>query len=268
MSIHFILCTLGTITIIAFIIVLIIQTIKRKLSQTISEIKNDRQLFSNSEIGKALHAYIKAISNDDSNRSNLLENLNKNPAGCLKELTVAFENLTESEYNSKWLLVYCISQFESGEFTKLLSKIALAEIPYEKSTNIDLYSTVREETAIRLRAIEGLRPIAQKGIKEAEEVLFDLLKSKYLTLNISACQSLMRIDPDNENKILKLLPHSKHDIITIRHREVKEVAVIENPEQFITNAGPIKMRLPKPGMDDNYSSHIQYPGKNSPKINH
>ncbi|MEO6844853.1 MAG: hypothetical protein ABI184_06745 [Ginsengibacter sp.] len=224
---------LGAAAIIAFIIVLILRSLKKKLIQTVSKSKNGLSLFYNSDVGRNLNILIDALSKDLKNSSEVLKKLQSDPQECVKELTYAFEKLPESEYNARWFMVYCIAQFELPEFIRPLSRIAMSEIPNEMSKTIHLFSTVAEETAIRLTAIDGIRSIVQKGYKEGEIELFDLLKSKYLTLNIATCQSLIAINTENKAKIFEILPKEKQFIIDIRPKEVKDITIIKNIQEDI-----------------------------------
>ncbi len=243
MNSNSILLILGGVAIIAFIVVLIIQSSKKKLISTVSKLQDNPSLFSDSDIGRNLSTLIIALSNDSKNSSVILDKLKSNPQECAEELTHAFTKLREIEYNARWLIVYCASQFELPEFIKLLSQIAKSEIPNEKSENIHLFSTVAEETAIRLTAIEGIKNIGQKSYKEAETELLDLLRVKYLTLNIASCQSLMEINNENKKNILDTLPKEKQFITDIKRKDVREIPFIKNTVQKIALS---KTYLPKP----------------------
>lgn len=266
MNSNSILWILGVVAVMAFIVVLIIQSSKKKLISTVSKLQDNPSLFSNSDVGRILDTLVVALSNDSKNSSVILDKLKSNPQACVEELTDAFTKLPESAYNTKWLIVYCISQFELPEFIKLLSRIAKSEVPSEKSKNVHLFSTVAEETAIRLTAIEGIKSIAQKKYKEAEIELFDLLRSKYLTLNIASCQSLIEINKENKTKILEILPKEKQFITDIIRKDVKEITFIKNAEQEMALS---KTHLQKPQRGESNIQELSRRKSSSkrPKIN-
>jgi hypothetical protein len=228
-----VLWILGVVAAIAFLVVLLIQSLKKKLIATVSKSESMPSLFSDSNVGTDLSTLIVALTNNRENSSALLEKLKSNPQDYVAELGDAFTKLGETEYNARWLIVYCASQFESPEFIPLLSRIAKSEIPGEKSKDIHLFSTVAEETAIRFTATEGIKSIAQKNHRQAEAELFDLLRSKYITLNIVACQSLIEINKENKAAILEILPEEKQFIIDILRKDVREIPFIKNSEQTI-----------------------------------
>ncbi|HEX7483185.1 MAG TPA: hypothetical protein VF350_06940 [Candidatus Bathyarchaeia archaeon] len=267
MNSNFILWTLGGLSVIAFVVVLIIQNFKQKIIQTVSKLQDDAPLFSDSEVGRNLHSLVTALSNGSENSSVILEKLKNSPQECAKELTIVFTKLHESAYNAKWLLVYCTSQFELPEFIDLLKEIAQSEIPPEKSKNLHLFSTIAEETTIRLRAVEGLKSIARTDNKEAESVLFELLKSNYITLSIASCQGLLEINEDNKTKILTMLPKERQFIIDIKRKDIKEIPFIKNTEQKRTMG---KTPTPKPRIGENNIQERSHSVSSSkpPKTNH
>jgi preprotein translocase subunit SecG len=246
-----VLWILGVVAVIAFIVVLLIQSFKRKLISTVSKSEGSPSLFSDNSVGRNLSTLIIALSNSKESSGVLLEKLKSNSQECAEEFAEAFSKLSETEYNAKWLLAYGASQFESPEFIPLLNGIAKSEIPGEKSKDIHLFSTVAEETAIRFTAVEGIKSIAQKNHRQAEADLFDLLRSKYITLNIAACQGLIEINKENKAAILEILPREKQFIIDIMRKDVREIPFIKNPEPTIPSS---KTYLSKPKKGD---SNIQ-----------
>jgi hypothetical protein len=260
-----IIWTLGAIAAVAFVIVLIIQNGKRKLRPTVAKTGDEKPLFSESEVGKSLNRFVKALSTDDREAASILEKLKASPEEYSKEFEAVLSNLTEDAYELRWTLVYCLSRFESPQFTGLLGKIAKAGIPAEKSKDLHLFSTFGEETSIRLRAIEGIKDIAKSGNREAETVLYELLESNYLTLNIAAAQALIEISESNKSKILDALPKEKHYILEIERKDVKEVAVIKNPEEYVTNRDERNKEIPKPKIgEDNFQDFSTTTGSSKP----
>ncbi len=248
MNSNSILWTVGIIAVIAFIVTLLIQNFKKKLVPTVSKLQEDVSLFSDSEIGRNLHSLLEALSVGSKDTSVILEKLKTNPQECAKELSHALIVIPENAYNTKWLIVYCISQFELPDFVELLKEIAQSEIPSEKSKSIHHFSTVAEETAIRLRAIEGIKSLAKMGNREAEAVLFELLKSNYLTLSIATCQSLLEINEGYKSRILEMLPKQKQFIIDITRRNASEIPFIKNTERNLLFG---KTLVPKPRREEN-----------------
>src|SRR3954471_737853 len=96
-----ILWILGITAIIAFFIVLLIQSFKRKLNKAVSKASPDVSLFSDNEVGRGLQNLIVALDSGLPNTSSLLEELKHSAKDCETELTRAYAKLNESAYNTR-----------------------------------------------------------------------------------------------------------------------------------------------------------------------
>ena len=240
-----ILWILGGVAAIALIVVVSIQSFKKRFFDKTAETPH-QLLFSDTPVGRNLNDLVRSITNDSPDISARMEQVRSDPREYVHEISNSFDKLPEPAYDAKWLLTYCASQLELPECIELLAKIARSKIPPERSKHIHQFSTVAEETAIRLRAIDGLVNMAKKNNKEAESKLFQVLTSEYISLSIAACQGLLEVDTQSRKKILETLPPDKKHIIDIVRKPVKEI-ILTKKDQQETSVSSSVVRKPLAG---------------------
>ena len=128
---------------------------------------------------------------DDALERAVVERMRPEANTVVEELRHVYARVPSSAYDLRWGIVYCATRLESPAALDFLQQVVEAPIPPEESTNVHLHSTVAEESTIRMRAVEGLRLLADAGSTAATDALFAAVRLPSLSLRIAASQALI-----------------------------------------------------------------------------
>jgi hypothetical protein len=138
----------------------------------------DVELFPDTPTGKQLRAHMMVLAipaptmkEADSKYMASVVELKKNPGEAVKLVHAAYKKIDDQHYFNRWGLVKTLGDLESTKASQPLADIATSTIPPEKSSDLHHFSTQEEELIIRIRAVEGLAVLAQRGDKYAQDVV-------------------------------------------------------------------------------------------------
>jgi hypothetical protein len=160
-----------------------------------------------------------------------VERMRQTSGAVIEELKYIYDSIAREAYNARWAIIYCATKLESPAVLPFLTEVIKSSIPPEESRNIHLYSTIAEETTIRMRALEGIRLLAANGNREAQDLLFSFLQLPSLSLRIGACQALITL-PDGERNRIRIreqLPTGEHYFLDLRHAGAENFGVCNAP---------------------------------------
>jgi hypothetical protein len=156
-----------------------------------------------------------------------LKQLQNHPAEIVSEIGHAYSATPAKDYSLRWALVYCASKLAHEAALPFLLDVVHAPVPPEESKDIHLFSTVAEETSIRLRAIDGIERLAASGNAEARESLFNFLRLPLFSLRVAASQGLLGLSDGKSyrSRILKILGEDDF-ILDIKRVTTPEAATV------------------------------------------
>ena len=224
-------------------------------------------LFTKSKAGILLENALKAINSfgEDAEKhfQETLKELREIPDEVVLELAQAFDDKCQPDaYPIKWGLVFLATELKSKAAYPFLKRLIFTPIPDERSTNVDSFSTVAEETILRTTAVEGLLFFLKNNMdknyhKGAEELLLECLKLPSISIMRAAFQTLEKagqLDDQMRKKIKELLPKERHYLLKIKPMEVEEVEQIKDPESHLKplrEGGKRKEKPTAPRFDGN-----------------
>ena len=118
-----------------------------------------------------------------------------------------------------------------------LASVALSEIPDEGSAEPHTFSTVAEETIIRMTAVEGIAHLADYGHERAAELLMKCVQSQSFSVRRTAVTRLMSTQYGRERRgdIEALVPPDQRFIFELKKIAVTEALQIRDPTRHLTS---------------------------------
>lgn len=163
-----------------------------------------------------------------------LKELREMPEEVVLELAQAFDDKCQpNDYPTKWGLVFLATELKHDAAFPFLKKLVFTPIPPERSRNPHDFSTVGEETILRTTAVEGLGYFVERGREDALEALLESLDIPSLSITRAAIQTLrstQKLDDNMRQRILEILPKSRHFLLDLKRVAVHEVEQISDPE--------------------------------------
>ena len=204
----------------------------KKKVNTISKRVDATNVFSNTDIGKQLTAYLVEMYKEDADgKTAKLDELKKNPEPVVEEISRAYESAPITDYSLRWAIVNLAIMLEDTSALLFFDKVISDEIPTEASKDRHRFSTVQKELVIRIRAIEGVRVLAASGDESARKHLLDYVKSPHFSIRKSSVMGILSLNDSAEYKerIAKLIPSNEHFIFDIKEAKVEEACIITHP---------------------------------------
>jgi hypothetical protein len=246
------------ITVAAFLLLLVILALFSRSRggsvRTVERIGESRNPIRDTPGGALLRAYMLVIYNQgeeaDALYQSRLKKLQDDPVGVIEEIVNAYSATPAQDYGLRWALVYCASRLAHEASLPFLIDVAQARVPPEESKDVHLFSTVAEETSIRLRAIDGIENLAASGNAEARESLFAFLRLPLFSLRVAASQALLGL-PDGKNyrgRVVEILGEDDF-ILDIKRVTTMETATVgqSSGRHSATRQTTIKPPLPGEG---------------------
>lgn len=150
-------------------------------------------------------------------------------------------------YPRRWGLIYAAAQLQDDAVLPFLRQAVLTPIPPEQSANPHSFSTVKEETALRTTAVEGVGSLAARGNERARDSLFEFLSIESVSIRRASVQSLLALDRGLRDRIAEYLPRNFHYLLDIRPVAVTDVPQIKDPRRHLREGRlPEKATPPDP----------------------
>jgi hypothetical protein len=128
-----------------------------------------------------------------------------------------------------------------------LSVVVSSEIPKEQLEETHSFSTVAEETIIRMSAVDGISALAREGNKQAIETLLSFLKIPSFSIRRASVTGLLeaRVGRSLRRKMQSLIPEEQHFIFDLKKTSVREAVQVKDPRRHLAKDAQ-DFREPKP----------------------
>jgi hypothetical protein len=164
-----------------------------------------------------------------------LEGLRSRAPEIMVALVGAYAKASESDYPHRHALVQVASALRHDAALPFLSVVVSSPFPEEQSEDTDSFSTVAEETIIRMSAVDGIAVLASKGNKEAIEALMSFLTIPSFSIRRASVMGLL--DAGDGRRLRKrmraLIPEDQHFIFDLKKAYVREAAQIKDPRRHL-----------------------------------
>jgi hypothetical protein len=228
--------------------------------------------FRNNEEGKVLRHFLSVMDSHGEDAARVydqaLEPLRAKAERVVVEIAHVESFMKETDYPSRWALIFAASELRSPAALPYLRAVALSRIPSERSRDTHSFSTVAEETILRTTAVEGIGRLARDNNAQAVDTLFECLSRPVISIRRAAVQELLST-PDGRNqydRIAASLPEDQRFLLDLRHIEVHQAPQIRNPRQFLAPAARTdSISAPPPVDKPRDGGRVYTPsGKNQP----
>lgn len=241
-------------------------------SDTATPVPQPIDPFGSSDTGRALRHFLSVMyahgENAEENYRKALESLRANPEATVALLAQAESSIRETDYPSRWALIFTASELRHSAALPYLSAVALSRIPAERSSDPHSFSTVAEETILRTTAVEGLGHLASDNNTQAVDALFACLSRPSLSVRRAAVQALLSTPNGQQHRerIAQALPDDQRFLLDLRRIDVREAPQVRSPQQFLAPGVVSGGQSPAPPPDrpDNKLGRFPYTGKNPP----
>lgn len=164
-----------------------------------------------------------------------VENLKRDPEEMMVAIIAAYGRCPAADYPQRHALVCAASVMGHGGALPFLASVALSEIPAEASTDPHSFSTVAEETIIRMSAVDGIAHHAYHGDKHAIELLLRCIESRSFSIRRAAVTGLMATPAGKHLRpqMEALIPKDQHFVFDLRKVHVSEAIQIKDPTRHL-----------------------------------
>jgi hypothetical protein len=164
-----------------------------------------------------------------------LEELRARASETMVAVVGAYAKASESDYPHRHALVQVASALGHDAALPFLSVVVSSRFPEEQSEDTDSFSTVAEETIIRMSAVDGVAILARNGNKEAIEALMSFLTIPSFSIRRASVMGLF--DAGHGRRLRKrmraLIPEDQHFIFDLKKTYVREAAQIRDPRRHL-----------------------------------
>jgi hypothetical protein len=191
-----------------------------------------------------------------------IENLKRDPEEMMVAIIAAYGHCRASDYPQRHALVMAASVMNHESALPFLGSVALSDIPPEAASDPHSFSTVAEETIIRMSAVDGIAQHASRGVRHAIDLLLRCVESSAFSIRRAAVTGLLatpegqRLRPQME----AFIPKDQHFIFDLKKVPVREAIQVKDPTQHLTK-GYEEFGERKPGIQ---ASDL---GSDKPKAN-
>lgn len=164
-----------------------------------------------------------------------LEALRSRASEIMVALVGAYAKASQSDYPHRHALVQVASALKHDAALPFLSVVVSSHFPEEQSEDTDSFSTVAEETIIRMSAVDGIAVLARQGNKPAIEALMSFLTIPSFSIRRASVMGLL--DAGDGRRLRKrmraLIPEDQHFIFDLKKTHVREAAQIKDPRRHL-----------------------------------
>lgn len=185
----------------------------------------------------ALAAMYRTGSDASDAHDRAVERLKQFPEETMVALVAAFGRCSAGDYAQRQALVRAAGVIDDPSALPFLASVALSEIPDERSAEPHTFSTVAEETIIRMIAVEGIARLAHDGDEGAAELLMKCVQSQSFSVRRTAVTSLMSTPYGAERRsdIEALVPLDQRFIFELKKVPVTEALQVRDPTRHLTS---------------------------------
>lgn len=180
-----------------------------------------------------------------------LEELRKHPMDAVIELARQEGACCNTDYATRWAVVYAAAKLEHPAALELLRSIVLTPIQAEQNEDPHA-STVAEETIIRTTAVDGVATLARDGNDDAIETLLSFLELPSFSIRRAAVHGLLTSPKgdDLRDRIAKCLPKDQRFILDLKKVDVRKVPQVEDPRRHLSETARADCKPAPPDAQD------------------
>jgi hypothetical protein len=189
-----------------------------------------------------------------------VDSLRRYPEETVVAITAEYGRCPAGDYALRRALVRAAGVIDHTSAIPFLASVALAEIPQEQSAQPHSFSTVAEETIIRMTAVDGIARRAQEGDEDAADLLMKCVESPSFSVRRAAVAGLMSTPYGDERRgeIEALVPPDQRFIFELRNVSVTEAEQVRDPTRHL-RAPDGESTAPKPAVSGEGSAGGQPP---------
>jgi hypothetical protein len=239
----------------------------QRAADTVHPGQQPQDPFRDNDAAKALRNFLSVMYSQGDDAAEIytraLEPIRSQAEAVVSEIVHVDASMRESDYTSRFALIFAASELRHPAALPWLRSIALSRIPAERSSDTHSFSTVTEETILRTTAVEGLGRLARDNNGNAIEALFDCLDRPSLSIRRAAVQELLQ-SPEARNqrdRIAAALPQDQRFLLDLRSIDIHDVPQARSPQQFLAPGVKGGGRTPPPP-DDRATDTSGGPGFN------
>jgi hypothetical protein len=179
-----------------------------------------------------------AVGDDANDRHDQgLDSLRRDPAETMVAIVAAYGGCPAGDYAQRQALVRAAGMLGHSGSLPFLASVALAEIPPEGAADPHSFSTVAEETIIRMTAVDGIVRRAQDGDEGAAEILMRCVESPSFSVRRTAVSGLMSTPYGVERRgdIEARVPSDQRFIFEFKQVPVSEAIQVEDPTRHLSD---------------------------------
>jgi hypothetical protein len=167
-----------------------------------------------------------------------IENLKRDPEEMMVAIAAAYGQCSAGDYPQRHALVYAARVMAHESALPLLASVALSDIPPEAASDPHSFSTVAEETIIRMSAVDGIAHHASHGVGHAIDLLLRCVESPAFSVRRAAVTALMATPkgPRLRRRLEALVPKDEHFIFDLKRVSVSEAIQVKDPTRSLTRA--------------------------------
>lgn len=156
--------------------------------------------------------------------------------GAADALYETYRKIPAENYLLRTMLTEGLKELRSSSALAHLNNIAREKIPIDQRPEDTEVDTRRDETVIRITAVEGISILAANRSEEADKMLFELTGHDDLTVRQMAARGYLNSPIGNVEEKLQVLrrklPESEHWYLTTKTTDIKQVQHPEMPKEF------------------------------------
>lgn len=180
--------------------------------------------FPDTPVGRSLASYVALQTRLDAEsvalRMSTFAYLRAHASEVAEVLLAVYDQLPEDEYLARWQAIQTLTSLEVPEAAGAFRSILLRDVPPERWSPAEgERSSVAEESILRRRAIEGLKPLALGGSQEAADALRQAVNSPVLSVRAAAVRAYLAVgrkSPARVAELRSMLPESEHPMLERR----------------------------------------------------
>lgn len=164
-----------------------------------------------------------------------VDSLRRDPEETMVAITAEYGRCPAGDYAQRQALVRAASVVDHNSSLPFLASVALSEVPQERSPQPHSFSTVAEETIIRMTAVDGISRRAQEGDEDAADLLMNCVESPSFSIRRAAVTGLMSTPYGDERRgeIEALVPPDQRFILDLRNVPVTEAEQVRDPTRHL-----------------------------------
>jgi hypothetical protein len=177
-----------------------------------------------------------AVGNDANDRHDqAVDSLRRDPEETIVAIVAAYGGCPAGDYAQRQALVRVAGILGHSGSLPFLASVALAEIPQEQAADPHSFSTVAEETIIRMTAVDGIVQRARDGDEGAAEFLMKCVESPSFSVRRAAVSGLMSTPYGDERRsdIEARVPSEQRFIFDLKQIPASEAIQVEDPTRHL-----------------------------------